>query len=167
MKLIAKVNGETSELMLNRSADKVSASIDGREYELEVVTNGSGHYSLRSPDGKKVEARVSTDKDGSLTLWIDGRPIDVDITDPKQMRAASVADADSMGSAAIKTAMPGKIVRLLASVGDEVQKGDGVIVVEAMKMQNEIKAPKNGTVSSIAVAEGDTVNAGQILLSID
>ena len=63
--------------------------------------------------------------------------------------------------------MPGKVVRVLVAEGDAVQKGDGVIVVEAMKMQNEMKSPKDGVVSKIKIAEGDTVSAGDILVVIE
>jgi biotin carboxyl carrier protein len=63
--------------------------------------------------------------------------------------------------------MPGKVVRVLLSVGSTVEMGAGVIVVEAMKMQNEIKSPKNGTVQKILVVEGDAVNAGDVLAIID
>ena len=61
----------------------------------------------------------------------------------------------------------GKVVRILKSTGDAVTKGEGVIVVEAMKMQNEMKAPRDGTVGDIRVAEGDTVGAGDVLVVID
>ena len=63
--------------------------------------------------------------------------------------------------------MPGKVVRILKAVGDEVAKGDGVIVVEAMKMQNEMKSPKDGVIKEIRVAESDTVGAGDILVVIE
>jgi len=63
--------------------------------------------------------------------------------------------------------MPGKVVRILAAAGQQVEKGDGVVVVEAMKMQNEIKSPKSGAVKSVNVEEGVTVNAGEVLMVIE
>jgi biotin carboxyl carrier protein len=63
--------------------------------------------------------------------------------------------------------MPGKVVRLLAAVGDEVTEGQGILVVEAMKMQNEVQAPKAGNVTDLKVAEGQTVNAGEVLAVIE
>ena len=63
--------------------------------------------------------------------------------------------------------MPGKIVRVLARPGDEVEAGAGVVVVEAMKMQNEIKSPKKGTIQKILVAEGAAVNAGDVLAIVE
>ncbi|MBA2621364.1 MAG: biotin/lipoyl-binding protein, partial [Acidobacteria bacterium] len=71
------------------------------------------------------------------------------------------------GAAEIKTAMPGKVVRVLAVEGAEIKAGDGVLIVEAMKMQNEMKAPKDGIVKEIRVVEGATVNAGDVLAIIE
>ncbi len=83
------------------------------------------------------------------------------------MRSAAVAGGDLSGAAEIKTAMPGKIVSILARQGAEIKQGEGVIIVEAMKMQNEIKSPKDGIVKEIRVAEGATVNAGDVLAVIE
>ncbi len=83
------------------------------------------------------------------------------------MRSAASANADAGGAAEIKTAMPGKVVRVLATVGAEVKQGDGVLIVEAMKMQNEMKAPKDGVIKEIRVGEGATVNAGDVLAIIE
>jgi pyruvate carboxylase subunit B len=62
--------------------------------------------------------------------------------------------------------MPGRLVRLVVAEGDSVKEGQGVAVVEAMKMQNELKAPKSGTVEKLCVVEGQAVNAGEVLLTI-
>ena len=63
--------------------------------------------------------------------------------------------------------MPGKVVRVLVSAGDKVESGQGLIVVEAMKMQNEIRSPKSGTVEKVLAAEGQAVNAGDVLMWVD
>ena len=85
------------------------------------------------------------------------------IIDPKRLRSAGDNHDHMDGRAEIKTAMPGKVVRILVESGAEVAKGDGIIVVEAMKMQNELKSPKDGIVREIRAADGDTVNAGEVL----
>jgi biotin carboxyl carrier protein len=89
-----------------------------------------------------------------------------EIDDPRQWKRSAHA-ADAHGQAVIKAVMPGKIVRVLVAVGDEVAAGQGVIVVEAMKMQNELKAPRDGRVAAIEVKEHDSVNAGARLLTIE
>ena len=100
-------------------------------------------------------------------VGVRGEVHEVRIIDPKRLRTAKGDDADTSGKAEVKTAMPGKVVRILAAEGDAVLKGDGVIVVEAMKMQNEMKSPKDGMISSIKFAEGDTVSAGDVLVVIE
>ncbi|MBX3283496.1 MAG: biotin/lipoyl-binding protein [Acidobacteria bacterium] len=167
MKLQAKIGDEISTVSFKSEGDRVFAEVDGRQYDLEVLEPETGQFSLRLGNRRKFEARVAVDQEGRSVVWIDGRSFEVELTDPKRLRGSAGSNAESVGAADVKTAMPGKVVRLIAAVGDSVEKGDGVIVVEAMKMQNEIKAPKNGTVTAIRVAEGDTVNAGQILLSIE
>ena len=76
-------------------------------------------------------------------------------------------ESGASGKVEIKTAMPGKVVRILISAGATFQNGDGVKVFEAMKMQTEMRSPKDGTVTDIKVAEGDTVGAGDVLIVID
>ncbi|MBK8305210.1 MAG: biotin/lipoyl-binding protein [Chloracidobacterium sp.] len=106
-----------------------------------------------SPDGKQVV--------------VGGNEFEVEIADPKRLRSVGSESEYVDGVAEIKTAMPGKVVRILVKVGAAVEKGDGVIVVEAMKMQNEMKSPKTGTVTKINATEGDTVNAGDVLAVIE
>ncbi len=71
------------------------------------------------------------------------------------------------GPAKVTAPMPGKIIRLLAAEGDPVEAGQGIVVVEAMKMQNEMKAPRSGVLKSLRAAAGSTVNAGELLALIE
>jgi biotin carboxyl carrier protein len=89
-----------------------------------------------------------------------------EIEDPRQWKRSS-RTADMQGRASIVAAMPGKIVRVLVAVGDEVVAGQGIMVVEAMKMQNELKAPRDGRVTAIDARENDSVNAGAVLATIE
>jgi biotin carboxyl carrier protein len=89
-----------------------------------------------------------------------------EIDDPRQWTRSRHA-ADASGRASIAAAMPGKVVRVLVAVGDEVEAGQGIMVVEAMKMQNELKAPRDGRVTAIEVKENDSVNAGAVLAIIE
>jgi biotin carboxyl carrier protein len=105
---------------------------------------------------------------GDVThVTIGKHQFDIRLIDPKRLRGAGAEAAHGHGTAEIKTAMPGKIVRILVNVGAEVEKGDGIVVVEAMKMQNELKAPKAGVVKEIRVNEGATVGSGDILATIE
>ena len=102
-----------------------------------------------------------------IPVRIRSSELDIKITDPKRLRGSAIDSQAVGGKAEIRTAMPGKVVRILVEDGAEVNKGDGLIVVEAMKMQNEMRSPKQGRVSGIRVAEGDTVGAGDVLLVVE
>ena len=168
MKLQAEIDGETVEIDLKRDGDKLAAVVGDREYSLEISEPDAG-VLLFKKDNKIFEVYVNgpNSLDAPTRVAVGGSEFDVSITDPKQLRAAGADHSHDGGAVEIKTAMPGKVVRLLAFAGDEVDKGDGVIVVEAMKMQNEMKSPKAGVIKEVRVAENDTVNAGQILIVIE
>lgn len=166
MKLQAELDGTKHEIDIKRDGGKVTASVDGREYSLDVSQPEPGLYVLRDGAAKSV-AHISVTGDGRSMVSIDGRTVEVALSDPKRLRSSGSGSDTADGVAEIKTAMPGKVVRVLVAEGDAVAKGDGVIVVEAMKMQNEMKSPKDGAVTSIKVAEGDTVEAGALLLTVE
>jgi glutaconyl-CoA decarboxylase len=83
------------------------------------------------------------------------------------LSAAARVAARPAGPAAVRAPMPGRVVKILARPGDAVKAGSGVVVVEAMKMENEIRAPRDGTVKELRVSEGAAVEAGQELALID
>ena len=168
MKLQAAVAGEKHEIEVTRDGDRLFARVDDRNYELEASEPEPNVFLLKH-EGKIFEVFVSPRKNVSapFAARIGTAEMEVTITDPKQLRGTSTADDDATGKVEIKTAMPGKVVRILKAAGDAVEKGDGVIVVEAMKMQNEMKSPKDGTIEAIRVNEGDNVGAGDVLVVIE
>jgi len=168
MKLQAELGGEKHDVEIVRDGRSVTATVDGREYRLDVSEPEKGVYLIKN-ENKISEVSVSP-RSGSATAFavsLHGRETDVEIIDPKRLRGAGKADEDAAGKAEIKTAMPGKVVRILVEIGAEVAKGDGIVVVEAMKMQNELKAPKDGVIAEIRAIEGQTVNAGDILVVVE
>ena len=168
MKLQAQVGETVHEVEITRHGDRVSAKIDGREYELEVSEPEPNVYLFKE-NGKIYEffAAPRTSPDAPVTVSGRGGDVEVKLIDPKRLRGGSPAGAASDGLAEIKTMMPGKVVRIIAKPGDPVEKGDPVLVVEAMKMQNDLKSPKAGTVKEIRVVEGATVAAGEVLVVIE
>jgi len=166
MKYLADIDGREYAIEFSRSGDIVNAVIDGRSYEVETSNPGSGVHLIKDA-GKIFEAFVSKDVSGKFHINLSGNDLEIAVIDPKRLKLKGSSATDLAGIAEIKTAMPGKIVRVLVGVGDNVEKNDGVIVVEAMKMQNELKAPKSGIVRDIYFAEGSTVSAGDILISIE
>ncbi len=168
MKLIAELNQEKHEISVKREDEKVFAEVDGRKYELEASEVEPNTFLFKN-DGRIFECLVSpTDKQSGVTqVRVGTASFDVKLFDPKRLRGAGGSDNNADGIAEIRTQMPGKVVRILVEEGAEIEVGEGVIVVEAMKMQNEMKSPKDGIVKEIRVAEGATVNAGDILAIIE
>jgi biotin carboxyl carrier protein len=123
-----------------------------------------GVYSVLV-DGRSYEARVE-ESDSCVVVFIDGHRFEVEIRDPRRWSRPS-AKLGVEGRLNVTAPMPGKIVRLLVAEGDTVESGQGLLVMEAMKMQNEMKAPKAGRVVSISAREGATVAAGDVLAAIE
>ncbi|MBS1800167.1 MAG: acetyl-CoA carboxylase biotin carboxyl carrier protein subunit [Acidobacteria bacterium] len=134
-------------------------------------------------DGKALTADARFPERGVLSLIVEGRQyravLDGDaviiagqrhefsIEDPRSLRGGRGAGDGATGPRTVKAPMPGRVVRVLVAVGDEVAETQGVIVIEAMKMQNELKSPKAGRVVKIAVAVDGTVGSGDALVIIE
>jgi len=167
MKLHAEVDDQKHDVEIKRDGRNLTASVDGREYELEVSEPESGVFLFKH-ENAIYEAVVSPVVPGQSThVRIGTDEFEVKLIDPKRLRGTGNETEHGDGLAEIQTAMPGKIVRILVEVGAEVAKGDGILVVEAMKMQNELKSPKTGRVKNIRVVEGETVSAGDILATVE
>ena len=167
MRLLAEIGGEKHELQLRREGERVFAEIDGREVEFSVRETESGY--LLVIDGRVYDCRVgqSDAQTEKIEVHVRNRAYTVGLSDPKRLRAAGSAAAHSDGSQQIVAQMPGKIVRVHVEAGAEVEAGDSILVVEAMKMQNEVKATKAGTVTVLNAKAGATVNAGEVLAVIE
>lgn len=168
MKLKAQLSGNEHEISLDFDNGVAFAEVDGRSYEIEIRELADGEYLL--VDGSRVyRSRVETKRNStnSFEVVFRGLARDITIIDPRRLRGSQTAGAHHAGAAQIVSPMPGKIVRVLVEIGAEVEAGAGVVVVEAMKMQNEMKSPKSGVVVSINAETGATVNAGDVLAVIN
>ena len=147
---------------------RVLARVDDREYELEASEPEPNVYLLKH-EGRVHEFFISPRSTASAPYMVSSVKGDTEVSliDPKKLRGSNVAGAISAGAAEVKTAMPGKVVRLILSEGAAVEKGEAVMVVEAMKMQNDLKASKAGIIKEIRVTEGQTVAAGDVLAVIE
>ena len=112
-------------------------------------------------DERSYEVHVSGDD-----VYLNGLNFRIEQADPRQWDPRAAQGA-LRGGAQIKAPMPGKVVRVLVEAGQEIQRGQGIVIVEAMKMQNELKSPRDGRVVSISARENDTVNAGTVLATIE
>ena len=168
MKLKALIGDREEDLVIKLENGRVSAEIGGRVYDLEVREPQPGSY-LFFRNTEVHECRVSqrAKSKEAFEVSIRGRSYEVTIVDPKRLRSGQNSDRHHHGVAQILAPMPGKVVRVQTEAGAAVEKGEGVVVVEAMKMQNEMKSPRAGVVVSINVKSGDTVNAGDVLAVIE
>jgi acetyl/propionyl-CoA carboxylase alpha subunit len=157
VKLDVVVNGRAGQLVLD--AGKFEYHGIARSYSMEAA--GPGIFSILI-EGRSYQATLLD----AGTIRVGDRIFSVEIFDPRELRARS-AGGLSHGRQNIVAPMPGKVVRVLAAVGDTVEAGQGLIVVEAMKMQNEMKSPKAGVVVELRADTGATVAAGEILVVIE
>ena len=165
---------------------RFNLEIEGRSRKVDVDPGDApGQWRIRV-DGEPVDADAHLLRPGVLSLLIAGQSyrvvLDADpaesvlhvgarrvpyrIDDPRSSRARR-RHAKTDGPVALKASMPGRVVRLLVEKGDAVTANQGVLVVEAMKMQNEIKSPREGRVAEVRVTAGDTVSAGDVLAIIE
>jgi biotin carboxyl carrier protein len=143
-------------------------ALDGVPFHAEVAQIGPGLYSILI-GSKSFEVHVTRREaaTGEYLMAINGRTITVSIRDPRRSRRGVHAGLAADGKQKVVALMPGKVVRVLVVEGEAVTSGQGLVVIEAMKMQNEIKARSAGTVQRVLVSEGQPVNAGDLLLRIE
>jgi biotin carboxyl carrier protein len=158
------IDGKDYRVDLNRADGRWSCRLDGREFEVDAVPFRPDVISLRIGNlAYEVKSeRIAND----LHVWVGSTRFLAEVRDPRSLRGRT-RTGDDHGPKKIVASMPGKVVRLLVRDGEEVELGAGVAVVEAMKMQNEIKSPKKGTVRTILVSEGAAVNAGDVLAIVE
>ena len=146
---------------------KLQILVNGREVEIEpdrleaVAEVEPGVYSVLV-DGRSFEVRAIATRDG-LRLEAEGRRFAAEVLDPRS-RGRRERSALGGGRQNIHAPMPGRVIRVLVREGDAVEIGQGLVVVEAMKMQNEMKALREGKVIEVRVRDGDTVGAGDTLV---
>jgi biotin carboxyl carrier protein len=158
MKFDIQVNG--AERSVDFDFPRKEAMIDGRKIDADAVVISPGVYSVLI-GGQSFEVTIEKSGKGWL-LRTSGREFQLEIADPRSWRRGRGASIELEGRQEVTAPMPGKVVRVLAAPGQAVEAGQGLLVIEAMKMQNEIRSPKSGTIERLA-REGQTVNAGEIL----
>ncbi|HVF90107.1 MAG TPA: biotin/lipoyl-containing protein [Blastocatellia bacterium] len=164
MKYEAEIDGLRVSMNIDAREGRIDAVIDGRSYLLEVSQPEPGSY-LFFLGNKVYEARVWEEGPASLRVKLRDRLFRAKLIDRKQRKAT--AEQGEEGRQYLTAPMPGKVVKVLRGVGDEVAAGGGVVVVEAMKMQNEVRSRKAGRVVELRVSEGATVKAGEVLAVVE
>jgi biotin carboxyl carrier protein len=141
-------------------------AVDGNEFLVDGKKTGRTNYSL-IVDSRSFEIEVDHRGDEYRVL-VDGRNYRVTLIDERRTRTSDGAEgAGVQGRQAVSVPMPGKVIALLVTEGDQVEKGQGLVIVEAMKMENEVRSPIAGEVKQIKVKQGDTIEGGATLVIIE
>lgn len=156
------VDGKTHRVELARGEKLWLCKVDGQEIDVDAQLTARDVLSVLV-GGKAYEIKRERSLQGELHMVIGSARYAVDVQDPRSLRSRRALSGADAGPQKITAPMPGKIIRILVAEGDNVTAGQGVIVMEAMKMQNEMKSPKDGKLHKIITAEGSTVNAGDTL----
>ena len=162
-----------------------TATVDGADHDVEIEEL-NGHTYRVSVAGKAFQVDTRRVSESCFSIFVGSRSFDLEVSREddqlivasrrgasrvtlvdKRARTASAALRPKLGRAELRAMMPGRVVNVLVAVGDEVKAEQGVLVVEAMKMENEIKAPKAGRVTEVRASVGQTVEKGALLLVIE
>jgi len=159
------VDGQPHRVELEKADGRWECRFDGREINVDAVLARRDVLSMLV-DGHSYEIkREQTPTD--LHMWVGSTRYGVELHDPRSLQSRRAAAGDEKGPRKLVAPMPGRIVRVLVEEQAEVEAGQGIVVVEAMKMQNEIKSPKKGTVQKMLATPGAAVNAGDVLAIVE
>ncbi|MEN8181966.1 MAG: biotin/lipoyl-containing protein [Myxococcota bacterium] len=169
MALIYEVSegGETLRIELHEVGEGVyDLTVGGETVRVDAAKSGRTIYSVIE-DGRQFEAMVEERGAHGFDILVSGRIHHLEAVDERSRLLAEQARTVATGPQTVEAEMPGKIVKVHLSVGAPVRVGQGVVVVEAMKMENEIRSPIDGVVKEISVSEEQTVETGQVLFVVE
>jgi biotin carboxyl carrier protein len=164
VRLIARHDGQEIPVEIERAGSGYRIRIGERWIVADLVEAGPSMRSLRLEDGTQVSFVHHVERT-EHTVTMGDSTIHLEMIDPLALRRARRED-ETGGNGVIKALMPGRIVRVLVNKGDRVSKGDGLLILEAMKMENEIQAPADGVVDEIFVEAAQTVESGADLVHV-
>jgi biotin carboxyl carrier protein len=166
MRFDVDVCGRPSTLQIERTPDdRFQVWIDGEAHAVDVRQTDVG-LSLVFEDGRSLEAAATPQGAGEWLVQLPHVDVAV-VVDGQRHGRRGAGGPTGAGAQRVTAPMPGRVVRVLVAVGDEVTHRQGLVVVEAMKMENELGAPKAGRITEIAVVEGVSVEAGRLLIVIE
>lgn len=166
MRLDVELGGQTRTVQVDRSPDgRFHIAVDGDTHTVDVQQTDVG-LSLVFEDGRSLEAAATPRNGGEWLVQLPHVDVAV-VVDGQRHGRRGVGGPSATGAQRVTAPMPGRVLRVLVAVGDEVTHRQGLVVVEAMKMENELGAPKAGRVTEIAVTEGVSVEAGRLLMVIE
>jgi biotin carboxyl carrier protein len=168
MRYSADIQGESRQVAVRADGPSAQVQVDETTYDVDFAPIRGSLFSLVTR-GRSYAVDVVEEAEGVLAVWVAGERHRIEYQEEgrRRKKGAGPAGLARGGAKAVAAPMPGKVVKILVSVGQEVGAGQGVIVVEAMKMQNELKASGPGVVKAINVEEGTGVSGGDVLVVIE
>jgi biotin carboxyl carrier protein len=166
VKYLVTVNDLSLTVDISEQAGELQVLVDGRPMSSSVVTDQEHHRTLMLLDSRSFDAEVYH-SNGVTSVLLAGREFPCIVEDERLVSIRRVAGLTTTShDTVVKAPMPGLIVRILKETGETVNKGESLLIVEAMKMENELKSPINGRVIDIHVAIGRPVDKGQSLITL-
>lgn len=144
---------------------KYRVRLYGQESTVSCIRTSEGSMSL-IVNGESSEVHCSRNAD-SIQIALRGAIYECMVSDPRSLRTRKKAGLTDSGQQKLTASMPGKVVRIISAVGDQIKAGQGILVIEAMKMQNEVRSPKDGQLKKLLVGQGANVVAGEVLAIIE
>ena len=163
-----RIGNRTADIeLVSKEGNKVALTIDGRRYDVDIVMTENGVCSILH-NGKSYNAElIRADKSKKYKVNTHFSSFDIDIIDSQAKYLRTRKKDEESQNDKISSPMPGKVVKIMVSVGDEVKAGDTVVVIEAMKMKSNYKVNSNCRIKEILIKEGDTINGDQVLIKLD
>lgn len=166
-----ELNGRGRTVSIERAGPgRYRVTVDGVAAIVDAQRSGESGVSLLFPDQSHDGVSVhfaQGPSPGEMLAYLGGRNVAVAVNGRRTGRAAVDSSTGAHGEQKILAPMPGRVVRVLVAAGDEVQARQPIVVVEAMKMENELRSPKSGRVKDVAVTPGTSVEAGRVLVVIE
>jgi biotin carboxyl carrier protein len=167
MAFIGKLGEQSYTVEIEETGKSVyRVSVEGNEFLVDGKKTGRTNYSL-IVDDRSFEIEVDN-TDDEYRVLVDGRTYRIHLVDERRMRIGGTQSGVELeGRQLVSVPMPGKIIAILVAEGDSVEKGQGLVIVEAMKMENEVRSPIAGEIKEIKVKPGDTVDGGAVLVIVE
>jgi biotin carboxyl carrier protein len=167
MKWVIRGGSSSHDVDVERHGNEFTVSVDGIRHDLELVRLDGAVASLRFPSsGRSLQISYDRSTNGSWRVAVGQREFDFDVLTPSEAVAA-VSGARQSGASRLTAPIPGKVVAIKVEVGDQVEPGQSLVVLEAMKMENELAAEQTGKVAAVHTAAGDTVEGGELLIELE
>ncbi|HEY8495155.1 MAG TPA: biotin/lipoyl-containing protein [Myxococcota bacterium] len=164
---VSEKGGETRTVELKELGEnRYEVTLDGRTVEVDAARSGRTIYSILE-DGRQFEVIIDEQGAHGFDVLVGGQLLHLTALDERSQLLASSVKVTASGPQRVEAEMPGKVVKIVAGVGTPVREGQGVVILEAMKMENEITSPIDGVVTELGVAEGQTVEGGALLFVVE